>query len=280
MKNITITLNFIDKNKLRTDVAELFHNETVYLGSVGYSFREYYKDRFIFGFGRTEDIPLGKQAVYTAGISNVDGIKRFYSGIKLSYAKTHSSLGYLYSSIETGGYLHNKDVEQGVVGLQILYFTNLIPVGRWQIRQFWLNRFTLGYNRKPGEQLNINEGQGLRVFASDRIGGTQKLVSNYELNFFTPYTPLGFRIVPVVFVDFALIGTKDNPFYNSRFYQGYGLGVRLKNEHLVFRTFQLSLHYYPGAKDFGTKEFKYFHTEHSYYSFPGFEIGAPYTLGF
>lgn len=271
---------YVKKHELSQALNESFPNEIIYLGSIGYSFREYYRDRFIFGFGRTEDIPLGHLATYTAGINRIDGRERFYSGIKLAFGKTHSALGYMYGSVETGGYLHNRDVEQGVLALQVLYFTNLHPIGRWQIRHFLWNRFTLGYNRKPGELLNINEGEGLRVFSTDRIRGTQKLVSNYEINFFTPYTPLGFRMVGVMFIDLALIGTQENPFYRSRLYQGYGLGLRLKNERLVFNTFQLSLHYYPGASDFGEQQLRHYHTEHPYYRFQGFEASAPYTVGF
>ncbi len=268
------------KHGLPEQVNKSFPNDITYLATAGYSFREYYRDRFIFGFGRTEDIPLGHMASYTAGINRIDGVDRFYSGIKLAAGKTHSALGYMYGGIETGGYLRKGDIEQGVLGVQFLYFTNLQPVGRWQLRHFLWNRFTIGYNRRPGELLNINEGEGLRVFASDRIRGTQKMVTNYELNFFTPYTPLGFRVVTVLFADFALIGTKQNPFYNSRLYQGYGIGLRLKNERLIFNTFQLSLHYYPGAEEFGARTYRHYHTEHPYYRFQGFDVGAPYTVGF
>jgi hypothetical protein len=120
----------------------------------------------------------------------------------------------------------------------------------------------------------------LRVFATDKIKGTQKIVSNYEVDFFTPYKPLGFRLVGIVSADFALIGTQSNPLTNSRLFSGYGIGVRLRNEQLIFNTFELSVHYYPNATELGTQALRYYHTEHPYYRFQGFETGAPYTMGF
>ncbi len=44
-----------------------YKNTTLYLGSVGYSYRKYYKDKYLYGFGRTEDIPAGNLMVLTLG---------------------------------------------------------------------------------------------------------------------------------------------------------------------------------------------------------------------
>lgn len=66
------------------------------------------------------------------------------------------------------------------------------------------------------------------------------MVLNTETVFFTPYQPLGFRIALFGFADFGLLGRDANIFKNN-FYTTFGLGVRLRNERLVFSTIQLRL---------------------------------------
>ena len=43
---------------LIVDTLNLFQDNTFYLGRVGFSYRTYYQDRYVFGLGRTEDVPL------------------------------------------------------------------------------------------------------------------------------------------------------------------------------------------------------------------------------
>ena len=52
--------------------------------------------------------------------------------------------------------------------------------------------------------------------------------------------PLGFRIALFGFADFGLLGYSPNIFKNE-FYTSFGLGVRLRNERLVFNTIQIRL---------------------------------------
>jgi hypothetical protein len=274
-------LNYVDKSYYAVEMREHFPDEQMYLGTVAYSFREYYQDRFIFGFGRTEDIPEGFLLSVTGGANQTYFYKRGYGGAKVSYGKNHSAFGYMDMSLEAGGFMRSlhSDIEQGVVAAQVLYFTNMVPVNRWFIRQFVWNRLAYGINRRPGELLNVDKGDGLRVLSSERFRGTQKLTTNYEIDFFTPYKPLDFQMVGVLFADFALIGTQEQSMFNNRLLQGYGIGLRLKNERLVFNTFQISLHYYPGMSFYNVKELWLYHTESPYYRMPDFSAGRPYVVG-
>ena len=61
-----------------------------------------------------------------------------------------------------------------------------------------------------------------------------------EIVLFSPYHPLGFRIAFFGFADFGLIGYSPNIFKNE-FYTSLGIGVRLRNERLVFNTIQIRL---------------------------------------
>jgi hypothetical protein len=66
-----------------------------------------------------------------------------------------------------------------------------------------------------------------------------------EAVFFTPWYAGGFRFAPFVFADFAYVGATQQWIFRNNLYTGFGLGLRLRNEHFVFKTFQLKLAYYP-----------------------------------
>ena len=52
------------------------------LGTVGYSVRRYYKDRYLFGFGRTEDVPTGTLLSFTAGYDVNSVVPRRYFDVR------------------------------------------------------------------------------------------------------------------------------------------------------------------------------------------------------
>ena len=66
------------------------------------------------------------------------------------------------------------------------------------------------------------------------------MILNTETVLFTPYQPLGFRIALFGFADFGLLGYSPNIFKNE-FYTSFGIGIRLRNERLVFNTIQIRL---------------------------------------
>lgn len=264
------------------DLNHIYQNETQYLAEIGLSHRDYYKDHYIFAFGRTEDIPLGYLFTFNTGPDFTQFQPSWYSGFKASYGWNNSSLGYMYLSAETGGYTinnntNNGDIYRGVLNTELFYFTNLIPVDNWQFRQYLMNRYTIGYNRQPGEYININGANGLQRFNAPNLQGTQRWSNNYEADFFTPYKPLGFQIVLVFYMDDALLGTHDNTILHSRVYQGYGAAVRFKNEHFIFNTLELAFHFFPGAASEGGNSYQFNSSGSSSYSFQDFQVPEPYV---
>jgi hypothetical protein len=271
---------YMQYNSDSFDVVQRYHNDVLVLGAVGYSFRNYYRDRYIFGFGRSEDIPLGYLFVLTGGMDFASIYTRPYFGAKASYGMNSENLGYLFLDLEGGAYIQNREAKEGVISAQALYFTNVIPAGDWKIRQYLWNRFTIGINRFPDEFINIDGGQGIRTFNSPLAYGTQKFVANYEADFFTPFRPLGFQMVGVVYVDEGLVGTNRSPLYRSLLYQGYGIGIRMKNEHLIFNAIELSFHYFPNSNLTDARSFMFYTTARSFYTFQDFQFAEPYQIGY
>ncbi|WP_242916295.1 hypothetical protein [Pontibacter liquoris] len=264
-----------------TTPTDNFQNNTLLLGSLGYSIRKYYKDRYLFGFGRTEDIPAGALLTITSGFEKGALTNRRYFGASTSLARYSKSFGYLYGSVNYGTFLRNSNREQGVLEVQSLYFTKLYEWQEWKLRHYIQGRATFGINRHPEELLSINNESGLRGFRSDRVRGSRRVTLNYEANLYTPLSLFGFRLAAVAFADVAWLstGNKSSPFKETP-YRGYGLGVRLRNEYLAFSTIQFLVSYYPRLPVNEDRSFKTFGSSRSYYDFTDFRFSSPGVADF
>jgi len=228
-----------------SDTLLSYRNRTLLLGSLSLARRSFFKDRLIFGYGRTEDVPVGRQATVTFGAEPGQFYNRYYGGLTLTLAEQYH-FGYVFASAGIGSFLTQESrFEQGAINLNLFYYTNALHWGRWALRHFAKGRLTWGFNRFNEEPIYLNRDNGLRGYKTSAIVGDKRAVINFETVLFTPFSFLGFRMAPFIFSDLALIGYGTHGFLNSRLFQAYGVGIRLRNEHLVFRTLQIAFAYYP-----------------------------------
>ncbi|WP_207435265.1 hypothetical protein [Sabulibacter ruber] len=249
----------------------------LYLSAFGFSFRKYYKDQYLFGFGRTEDIPAGNLLAVTTGFEDGAIKNRIYLGIKGAFGKYQPGFGYLYGGIEYGSYRYQNSWEQGVLTSEALYFTPLYRLRNWRWRHFLWNRTSIGMRRPDLFALDINQEDGIRGFSSANVRGYRRFVLNYETNLFTPLTFLGFRLALVGFADAAwLTSTENKSPLREKPYTGFGLGLRFRNEYFTFNTIQILLGYYPRLPEInGQQDFKLFQTTRQYYDFNDLRFTQP-----
>ncbi|SFQ60086.1 hypothetical protein [Hymenobacter arizonensis] len=260
-----------------------FRDGTLLLGTVGYSVRRYYKDRYLFGFGRTEDVPTGTLVSLTAGYDLNGSISRRYAGVRLAAAGYSPRSGYLYAGVDFGTFqllTSERRWQQGLLSFQLTSFTKLYNTGNWQYRHFFSSRAAVGFNRLPGEQLQgISNDRGIRGFSTALpIFATSRFALNYETTLFTPLSLLGFRVAGIAFADAVWI--TDRPRGGSPFdgapYSGFGLGLRLRNEYTALRTFQVLIGYYPrGFSD--ASGVRMFESPRETVTFTDFGLGPPGT---
>jgi hypothetical protein len=72
-----------------------------------------------------------------------------------------------------------------------------------------------------------------------------------------------------------MLGDAVKGFKNSKVYSQIGLGVLIKNENLVFKTFQISISFYPLIPGIGQDVFKTNSFKTTDFGFRDFEIGKP-----
>ena len=258
-----------------------YRNTNLILGTVGYSVRRYYKDRYLFGFGRTEDVPAGTLLSFTMGLDANAVVPRRYFDVRLATALFSQRHGYLFGNLEFGSFqrLANSSVwEQGLLNFQTTYFTRLFKMGNYQYRHFIGTTTTAGFNRRPGELLQgISDDRGILGFSPNvPILATSRFAFDYEASVFTPFSLLGFRVAGLAFADAAWVGEHvggGTPFGNAP-YTGFGLGLRLRNEFTALRTFQILLGYYPRGL-VSANGLRLFETARETVQFTDFGLGAP-----
>ncbi len=258
-----------------------FQNNILYLARVGFSDIIYYKDHFIFGLGITEDVPLLKMIELIFGYESGEISNSPYFGIKTGYSFLTNDDGYIYSGLQIGSFFREKELQNLTTNLEFLYFSKLNFIGNWKWRHYIGSRLSYIYNpATQNEILNINENGGLRGFSEEYLQGNKKLIINYEADFFVPLTLFGFKLAIITFADIGLIAPNNNSLISSKLFQGYGIGIRIKNEHLIFPTMQFMLGYYPNSEHTNDGKFNIFYQSEMFYRFNKFQFSSPSVVSF
>jgi hypothetical protein len=273
-------ITFTTRPKLTNDSNQTYQNRRTYLFSIGYSNRYYKRDVLIYGFGRTEDVPVGSLAALIGGFDDAELGKRKYFGIKLAhgnYLKNNS--GYLYSLINLGSYVKNSDLQQGVFSYESNYYSPLFNWKTNKIRQFININYTAGLHRfkTVEERLDISN-EGIRGVQSDSLKGVRKLVFNFETVLFSRANIAGFRIAPYAFADLGLVNFNEKTLFNGPLYSGFGIGFRFRNENLTFNTFQVRFGIYPNIPNINAYRFAFGGEQKL--TFRDFDISAPEEVKF
>ncbi|MFT4033345.1 MAG: hypothetical protein QM669_13065 [Siphonobacter sp.] len=271
---------YIQRFNLPDGAENVYPNSRSYMASVGFSNRNYKRDVLIYGFGRTEDVPIGYLASLTWGKEKSDLGMRTYSALRLargSYLRNKKA-GYLYSITSVGGYLDNGQIQQGTFDLQTNYFSPLMTYGRSSMRHFLTARFTAGIHRLQYEYLTLNdEDGGIRGIRSNFLRGTRRLLVSWQTVFFAPFQIIGFRTAIFGFADIGFLSYAHTNLF-SQSYRGYGIGFRFRNENLTFNTFQIRIGYYPGIPGI-INPLRTEGSGESVLKFPDFQVQAPDKIG-
>jgi hypothetical protein len=216
-----------------------------FVGSVSLSVQKYYKTSLLYSYGRTEDVPYGMMLRISAGSELNEFKRRTYSGIDFSFGKSIENAGYFYGSTGIGSYFNGQKTEQGVLLLRLKYFSNLVYIGRCRLRNFVNIDYTRGFDRYSDDFLFIPKVNGFSGLKNDSLRGSQRAILSLESVVFSPRNYLGFKFALFGFTDFAYItGTREATFRGG-YLSGIGLGLRIRNDNLVFNTFQIRIGFFP-----------------------------------
>jgi hypothetical protein len=272
-------LRYLERPSLEFDTLNIFSNENFYLLTVGLSTRKFVQDRFIFGYGLTEDVPIGRVFSLNGGYQLRGNLRRLYLGTRISYGKYYS-WGYLNPILEYGSFFHKSKSQQAVISCGVIYFTGLYEMGKWRVRQFVKPQLTLGIRRFSYDSITLNDGAGIDGYNSPSLSGTSRMLFTSQTQLYAPWSWAGFKFGPYLVCSLGRIGNPNRDFENRWLYTAFGLGVLIKNENLVFGTFQFSFSFYPVIPDVGNNIFKWNSFGTKDFNFRDFEIGKPAITAF
>ncbi len=269
-----LNIKYFEKPSEFLDPFHNYSNETFYLAAVGISTRRYVQDKYIFKYGVIEDVPVGSVYSLTAGYQAKNNSGRLYLGMRV-YFGNYNEWGYLSSNFEYGTFFRGSHSEQGVLTVGVNYFTGLFEIGKWKFRQFVKPQMTIGINRFSSDSLTLNDKYGLDGFNSPALSGTNRFLFTLQTQSYAPWNIFGFRLGPYLTYSLGMLSDALTGFKKSKVYSQIGLGVLIKNENLVFNTFQISISFYPLIPGTGQDVFKMNSFRTTDFGFRDFEITKP-----
>ena len=269
-----LRVRYYEKPTYDRDPLHIFSSEDFYLAAIGISTRKYVQDKYIFKYGTVEDVPVGKVLELTGGFQLRTNSWRPYFGVRFSIGN-YLQWGYLSTNIDFGTFFRSSHPEQGAITAGVNYFTGLFEIGKWKFRQFVKPQITIGLNRFSYDTLTLNDGYGLKGFNSPALSGTNRLLLTLQTQSYSPWNLAGFHFGPFLVCSLGMLGDSKTGFKNRRLYSQLGFGVLIKNENLIFSTFQISISFFPLIPGKGSNIFKMNSFSSGDFGFRDFEIGKP-----
>ncbi|WP_420578448.1 hypothetical protein [Ekhidna sp.] len=282
-KNISTALrlqhdNFSERPQVQVDSNTIYHDHHFLVGALSYSKINYLKTRNVLSFNITEDIPVGFIYSVIIGRDWTEFGERDYRGIRTIYSTYSKNAGYFLINMESGYFLMDNQKNNRVFQLDGRHFTPLIDLGAAY------SRFFTRFHYFNGNELSIPISQTLegenriRNIEGNQIAGNQIFSLTTEYVVFQPWYFYGFRFATYAHAGIGNVSESRvmDP-YNQTYYT-LGGGIRIRNESLVFDTFEFRVSVLPNAPTEG----KYFYFKVSL-SAPQFfkspNVGKPEVVG-
>jgi hypothetical protein len=227
----------------------VYNNRQYLLGKITYFRQDYYKTRYIYGFGRTEDVPYGQTASFLAGVERQFGNHRTYFGAELEKTIAHRRGNFYTLGLRMGSFRDNGEFEDATILASLDFYSKLVRLKNYRLRQSFNLNVTKVYNQVAAFPLDINNEFGLQNFRADSLFGNKRMNAGFETILFTPLKFLGFNFAGFVYGQLSWIAEKDQKLWDRTPYYGVGGGVRTRNENLVFGTIELRFVFFPRVID-------------------------------
>jgi hypothetical protein len=222
-----------------------FNSREAALASFTFFRQDFYKTNYIYGFGTTEDIPIGYNVAFTGGWYRQLYLDRPYVGVDANEFVVSKRGAFIQFFLRSGTFLRKGKLEDASTLVGASYYSPLFVFPAVKIRQYINFSYTRQFNRLGIDPLTLNNVFGLRYFSGDSTFGSQRMTLHSETTLFLNYKFLGFKFAPFAFGDLSFLTPEVGHFDKSSLYHGIGAGIRARNENLVFNTIELRMVYFP-----------------------------------
>lgn len=247
---------FDQRPAVQIDSNVIYQNHHFLVGAISYNKINFLKTKNILSFNITEDIPVGFLYAILVGKDWTEFGERNYRGFQMSYSAYNKRFGYFLTNFESGYFTMADKRSNQVYQFDGRHFTPLFDLGAafsrifTRFHYFSGNKLSIPYSQSLATQNRIRSIEG------NQIRGNRLISLTTEYVVFQPWYFYGFR-----FATYGHLGVGnvqetriENP-YNKTYFT-MGGGVRIRNESLVFNTFDFGLSMFPNAPTEG--QFFYF----------------------
>ncbi|MDO4880127.1 MAG: hypothetical protein Q3983_02505 [Capnocytophaga sp.] len=236
---------YIDKPLKELDENQFFSDRYTQITSIGISQMGYEQDRYIFRIRDIEDIPVGRNISLLSGFRyNLNKISP-YLGFKAMYGN-YWKFGYFSTDFQIGSFFKEENKQTTIRG-ELIYFSPLFHLGKWNFRQFFKWQYVNGLSRKNyfKDRITLNGNTGIIGFNSPTLSGTRKSVFTFQTQSYSPFSLLGFRINPFFTADIGLIGEGQRSILKDQVFTKWGIGLYVTNDYIPLGNFQFSFVFFP-----------------------------------
>jgi hypothetical protein len=222
----------------------LYNNFRYVIGAFTFYNQNFYRTKYVYGFGRTEDVPYGRRLTIASGIVKQLNRTRHYFGADFDKSIFNKRGDFQEYSVRVGGFKNGHWEDIVLLGSASI-FSKLIPIKKNGLRQSVGLSYTQIFNNTTLLPLRIDNSFGINGFLADSVLGTKRLSLHTETVLFIRPSLLGFKFAPFIFTDAAIIAKDDEALFRRSPYFGLGGGLRTRNENLIFGTIELRMFYFP-----------------------------------
>lgn len=221
----------------------LYNNQQYLLGSVTFYEQNFYKTRYVYGFGRTEDIPYGKTLTFTGGWSSEFGVDRSYIGFNTSRDFVTSKGNFYKMSAGGGTFFRDDQTEDTFIFATGQYYSRLCVSEALKVRQLVEGGYAQAFNNNIRPLLTLNNQ--LFGFRPDSLYTHKRVFLRTETTLFTNWKVAGFNFAGFVSLESAFLQLTPREDITEKFIWGTTGGFRIRNENITFGTIEFRGYYFP-----------------------------------
>ncbi|WP_431216739.1 hypothetical protein ACQ86N_20535 [Puia sp. P3] len=199
-----------------------FNDRAAALTSFTFFRQDFYKTNYIYGFGATEDIPIGYNVAFTGGWYKQLYLSRPYAGVDANGFVVTKKGAFTQFFLRSGTFLRKGRFEDASVLVGASYYSPLFTFSSIKLRQYVNFSYTRQFNRLGIDPLTINNVFGLRYFSGDSTFGVQRVTLHSETTLFLRYRFLGFKFAPSPSGTCRCLRRRPEPFKNHPFITASG----------------------------------------------------------
>ena len=155
-------------------------------------------------------------------------------------------------TFQTGGFLRDNKIEDFIIQAGGAYFTRALNANRSKIRGLISADYTQIINRTVTDWLNITD-KYIPGFSTDSLQADSRLTLSLQTVLYTPRAILGFRMAPFTQIDMVSVDC-DACDFRQNTYWGLTVGLRTRNENLIFGTIEIKATFIP-RDEYGESKF-------------------------